>query len=214
MDTLQRVVLIIVIAVILIIVITAAIITIYYLFFRKTTFPLPTVEGVSTTFATSSTANSSTSQLVPNGSNSLKTFTTGGTAIGCTAALNENAIGYKVINNSGITQSFFLNDVYFASTTCSGTRNSFPLFVVNPFSTVNWNDKSTGTDSNGILIYPTFYLNCEINALTTSSSGTVQTNFYPGGTDDIDINKQYYEITFNSNGSSQGRAVNATTTKY
>lgn len=212
MDTLQRVVLIIVIAVILIIVITATVITIYYLFFRKTTFPLPTVEGVSTTFATFSGPPSNI--IVPNGSNSLNTFTAGGTAIGCTAALNENAIGYQVINNSGITQSCFLNQIYYNSTTCGGNRTNLALFVVNPYSTVNWNDKSTGTDSNGILIYPTFYLNCEISFLSTSSSGTVQTNFHPGGTDDIDINTQYYQITFNSNGSSQGKAVNATTTKF
>jgi len=180
----------------------AAFVIVYFAFFRKSSssFPLPAVQGVPTEFATSN-------GMVPNGSNSINIYSSSGSFIGCTAALNQNAIGYQVINNSGITQSCFLNSIYYNSTTCGGDVTNLALFVINPFSTVNWYDKSSGKDNTGALVYPTFYLNCIIAFLPATGPG--QATFYPGGTSDINISKQYYQITFNNDGTSSGKAVNA-----
>lgn len=175
---------------------------VYYAFFRKTpsSFPLPAVQGVPTEFATSN-------GMLPNGSNSLDMRSTTNAGLGCTSALNQNSMGYQIINNSGITQFCYLNNIYYNSNTCGSGVTLLLLSTVNPNITLNWYDISSGKDNTGALVYPTFYLNSVITF--TNSSNNTSISFYPGGSGDINISKQYYQITFNNDGTYSGKPVNA-----
>lgn len=116
----------------------------------------------------------------------------------CNIATNANAIGWKLINNSGITLTIYIGNTRPNNTTCVGSPGFWGgAIFINPNTTKNWYDTPNNT-SSGNTYYLTFYPSCSFLVSAVGPiSGTGQN--LPST---LNIQNQYVEITVNNSGSS------------
>ena len=150
---------------------------------------------------------------VPDGSNSLITYTSTGSGVtlssipsatGCTRLLNSNYVGYKFVNNSGVTQTITLYGFVPGNTMCSGSSMIYnsPLTVA-PNTTLSWeNNTYKGT------VF-TFYYNSLIKVANTQTGGY---EFYvvgsPSNTANKIVNSSQYVLITATNGKTTFQVVN------